>query len=224
MTTFLKSLPRKSLIAEFSLWSANLLRLEDDLARIAPHCDILHVDVADGHFAPAMLFFPDQIAAVRKISKLPILIHLMVADSILIEQIDQFAEAGADLISVHAENANAAQALAHITSTGIATGLVLKWDTPVQAAAPFINDINFLSLLGTAIGVKGQSLSAQAPARLQEAKALIGARDIILAADGGIRENTVPLLRAAGAQTVVLGSLAFGAPDLAERIKWLKAL
>ena len=224
MTTFLKSLPRKSLIAEFSLWSANLLRLEDDLARIAPHCDILHVDVADGHFAPAMLFFPDQIAAARKISKLPIHIHLMVADNILIEQIDQFAEAGADLISVHAENANAAQALAHIKSKGIATGLVLKWDTPLQAAASFINDINFLTLLGTAIGVKGQSLSAQAPARLQEAKALIGARDIILAADGGIRENTVPLLRAAGAQTVVLGSLAFGAPDLAERIKWLKAL
>ena len=224
MTTFLKSLPRKSLIAEFSLWSANLLRLEDDLARIAPHCDILHVDVADGHFAPAMLFFPDQIAAVRKISKLPILIHLMVADSILIEQIDQFAESGADLISVHAENANAEQALAHIKSKGIATGLVLKWDTPLQAAASFINDINFLTLLGTAIGVKGQSLSAQAPARLQETKALIGARDIILAADGGIRENTVPLLRSAGAQTVVLGSLAFGAPDLGERIKWLKAL
>jgi ribulose-phosphate 3-epimerase len=60
--------------------------------------------------------------------------------------------------------------------------------------------------------------------RLQEAKALIGARDIVLAADGGIRENTVPLLRGAGAQTVVLGSLAFAAPDLAERIRWLKAL
>ena len=224
MAAFLKSLPRNKLIAEFSLWSANLLRLEDDLTRIESHCDILHVDVADGHFAPAMLFFPDQIAAVKKVSKLPIHVHLMVADKILTEQINQFAEAGADLISIHAENADAAEALAHIKSKGIATGIVLKWDTPVSAAAPFIDDINFLTLLGTAIGVKGQSLSTQAPMRLQEAKALIGARDIVLAADGGIRENTVPLLRGAGAETVVLGSLAFGAPNLSERIKWLKAL
>jgi len=222
--SFLNKLPQHNLIAEFSLWSANLLRLEDDLARIALHCDILHVDVADGHFAPAMLFFPDQIAAVRKVSKLPLHVHLMVADHILISQIDQFAEAGANLISIHAENKNAAEALAHIKTKGIATGIVLKWDTPVSAAAAFIEDINFLTLLGTAIGVKGQSLSDKATARLQEAKALIGARKITLAADGGIRDNTVPLLRSAGAQTVVLGSLAFGAPDLAARMAWLKAL
>ena len=224
MTELLKGLPRRSLIAEFSLWSANLLRLEDDLARIAPHCDILHVDVADGHFAPAMLFFPDQIAAVRKISKVPIHVHLMVADTILMAQIDQFAEAGADLISVHAENANAAAAIAKIKTLGLASGVVLQWDTPVACSAPHIDQINFLTLLGTAIGVKGQSLSAAAPLRLQEAATMIGTRDIVLAADGGIRDNTVPLLRAAGAQTVVLGSLAFGAPDLGERIRWLKTV
>ena len=224
MTAFLKSLPRKHLIAEYSLWSANLLRLEEDIVRIAPYADVLHVDVADGHFAPAMLFFPDQIAAVRKVSKLPIHVHLMVADHILLSQIDQFAEAGADLISVHAENHNASVALAHIKSKGLASGVVLKWDTPISAANAFIDNINFLTLLGTAIGVKGQSLSAAAPSRLMEAKSLIGTRDIILAADGGIRSETVPLLRAASAQTVVLGSLAFGAPDLGERMKWLKSL
>ena len=222
--SFLNNLPRNHLIAEFSLWSAKLLRLEDDLARIAPHCDILHVDVADGHFAPALLFFPDQIAAARKISKLPIHVHLMVADHILISQIDQFAEAGADLISVHVENRNAGEALAHIKSKGIASGVVLKWDTPVSAAHAFIDNIDFLTLLGTAIGVKGQSLSDKATGRLQEAKSLIAERPITLAADGGIRENTVPLLRAAGAQTVVLGSLAFGAPDLGARMQWLRSL
>ena len=224
MTAFLKTLDRDTLIAEFSLWSANLLRLEEDLIRIAPHCDVLHVDVADGHFAPAMLFFPDQIAAVKKISKPPIHVHLMVADNILISQIDQFAEPGADLISIHVENQNAIEALAHIRAKGVASGIVLKWDTPVSAAAPYIDHINFLTLLGTEIGVKGQSLCAAAPARLKEAKALIGPRDIILAADGGIRDNTVPLLRAAGAQTVVLGSLAFAAPNLGARIQWLKSL
>ena len=83
-----------------------------------------------------------------------------------------------------------------------------------------------LTLLGTAIGVKGQGLDAGAGARLGEAAALIAAagRPVVLAADGGIRETTVPLLRAAGAQTVVLGSLAFGAPDLTARMAWLKGL
>ena len=224
-SSFNAKLPRNRLICEFSMWSANLLRLEEDLQRIAPHADVLHVDVADGHFAPALLFFPDQVAAIRKATKLPIHVHLMTTDDILIEQIDQFAEAGSDLISIHVENgAIAERALDHIKSKGLAAGVVLKWDTPVSTAVPLLDKIDFLTLLGTAIGVKGQSLSDAALGRLQEAKALIGGRDIILAADGGIRDNTVPLLRNAGAETVVLGSLAFGAPDLAARMSWLKSL
>ena len=80
--------------------------------------------------------------------------------------------------------------------------------------------------LGTAIGVKGQGLDPSAGDRLREARALIAAagRPILLCADGGIRDNTVPLLRQAGTDTVVLGSLAFGAPDLAARMEWLRAL
>ena len=83
-----------------------------------------------------------------------------------------------------------------------------------------------MTLLGTAIGVKGQGLDPSATSRLQEAARLIAAtgRRIVLAADGGIRDTTVPLLRAAGAETVVMGSLAFGAPDLAERMRWVHSL
>ena len=225
LSEFNAKLPRNRLICEFSMWSANLLRLEEDLKRIAPHADILHVDVADGHFAPAMLFFPDLVAAMREATALPIHVHLMVANEILLSQIEQFAEAGSDVISIHLENAPlAAVALDHVKAKGIAAGLVLKWDTPVMEVGPLLHKIDFLTLLGTAIGVKGQSLSEAALERLLKAKALIGERDIILAADGGIRDNTVPLLRQAGAQTVVLGSLAFGATDLPARMAWLKAL
>jgi ribulose-phosphate 3-epimerase len=228
MTAIVDALPKDRLIAEYSMWSANLLRLEDDLNRIAPHADVLHIDVADGHFAPAFLFFPDQVAAMRKVSKTPIHIHLMVADAALLSQIDQFAEAGCDIISIHAENANAAEAIARIKSHGLAAGMVLKVSTPVAAAKPFLKDLNFLTLLGTAIGVKGQGLDATACDRLREAKAMITTANlpqrIVLAADGGIREHTVPELRKATAETVVLGSLAFGAPDLGARMAWLKAL
>ena len=224
-SAFNAKLPRHRLICEFSMWSGNLLNLEGDLKRIAAHADILHVDVADGHFAPAMLFFPDLVAALRKATKLPIHVHLMVANQILIGQIDQFAEAGSDLISIHIENAPLAKvALDHVKSRGVAAGIVLKWDTPVSEVGPLLEKIDFLTLLGTAIGVKGQSLSDAALGRLQAAKSLIGDRDIVLAADGGIRDTTVPLLRKAGAETVVLGSLAFGAMDLDTRMAWLKNL
>ena len=210
------------------MWSANLLRLEDDLHRIAPHADVLHIDVADGHFAPAFLFFPDQVAAMRKVTRTPIHIHLMVADSTLLSQVDQFAEAGCDIISVHAENDNAAAAVTRIKGHGLAAGVVLKVSTPVAAAEPFLKHLSFLTLLGTAIGVKGQGLDPTACDRLRAAKAMITAANlpqrIVLAADGGIREHTVPELRSAMAETVVLGSLAFGAPDLAQRMAWLKAL
>jgi ribulose-phosphate 3-epimerase len=220
------NLPKDRLIAEFSMWSADLVRLAEDAERIAPHADMLHIDVADGHFAPALLFFPDLVARIRQVSTMPIHIHLMIADQILISQIDQFAEAGADLISIHCENANAATALERIKTLGLKAGMVLKVDTPVARVKSFLPQLDFVTLLGTAIGVKGQGLDPSATTRLQEAKALIkeSGRRIVLAADGGIRENTVPDLRHAGAETVVLGSLAFGAPDLAARMTWLKEL
>ena len=226
---WINALPNNRLIGEFSVWSANLVRLADDMARIAPVADILHIDVADGHFAPALLFFPDLVAGIRKVSKLPIHVHLMCADDILISQIEQFAEAGCDLISIHVENSEVAHdAFDIIEKFNIACGMVLRVETPVEQVVPFIGRLRFLTLLGTAIGVKGQGLNDQATARLQTAKKLIAASGvkhrIVLAADGGIRENTVPLLRQAGAETVVLGSLAFGAPDLAARIAWLHAL
>lgn len=223
---WLTDLPRNRLLAEYSMWSADLIRLADDLIRITPHADILHIDVADGHFAPALLFFPDLVARLREQTALPIHVHLMVADAVLLSQIDQFAEAGADLISLHVENANAGAGLDRIAQHGLKSGMVLRVETPVAQAAAWLPRLDMLTLLGTAIGVKGQSLNASATARLQQAAALIAAtgKRIVLAADGGIRDTTVPVLRAAGAETVVMGSLAFGAPDLAERMRWLHSL
>jgi len=227
--SWIDDLPSNRLVGEFSVWSADLIRLADDLARIGPHADVLHVDVADGHFAPAMLFFPDLVAAMRKVSSVPIHVHLMATDDILLAQIEQFAEAGSDLISIHAENGPVAdQALDMLAAKGVAAGMVLKVETPVARAARYVPRLRFLTLLGTEIGVKGQGLDPRAADRLREAKQLIersGATSrIVLAADGGIRENTVSMLRQAGAETVVLGSLAFGAPDLAARMAWLHGL
>ena len=224
---WLDALPSHRLIAEMSLWSADLVNMAGDMARVDPFTDIYHIDVADGHFSPALLMFPDQVAAARKLTGKPLHVHLMVSDSILHAQIAQFAEAGADLVSIHAEAADIAGALAAIESLGLPAGIVLQLHTPVGAIAPWLDRLRFVSLLGTRIGVKGQGLDATAEARLKQARAAIQARGahrrIVLAADGGIREHTVPALRQAGAETIVMGSLAFNAANLGERMRWVHA-
>src|SRR5258706_5532578 len=152
-------LPSDRPIAEFSLWSADLLRMGEELKRIRPYADLLHVDVADGHFAPSLLLFPDLVARVRAASDIPMQVHLMVADSVLTSQIDQFADAGADVITVHCECAGVASgALDHIKRRGPLAGLALRVETPVSELAPHIGQVHFLTLLGTAIGVKVRSL------------------------------------------------------------------
>ena len=223
-----EALPKDRLLAEFSLWSADLGRLAEDVARVDPHVDLYHVDVADGHFSPALLYFPDLLVAVRKVTAKPIHVHLMVADTILAEQIAQFADAGADLISIHAENGNRDASLAEIGRRGLVAGVVLKLETPVESVTAYLDRISLLTLLGTRMGVKGQGLDAAATGRLRQAADMIAAAGrtgtLRLAADGGIRENTVPDLRANGAETIVMGSLAFGAADLPARIGWVHAL
>ncbi len=226
---WLSALPRGRLLGEYSLWSADLANIERDLARTEAHADLYHIDVADGRFAPAFLFFPDQVARIRALTRTPLHLHLMVEGDIVLEQVRQFAEAGADLITVHAENGPVVdEALALIRDLGCAAGLVLRLETPVEVARPWLDRVAFVTLLGTAIGVKGQGLSDEACPRLDAMRGLMraaGREDAVrLAADGGIRDTTVPRLRAAGAETVVLGSLAFGAPDLAARTAWLHGL
>jgi ribulose-phosphate 3-epimerase len=211
-----------------SLWSADLGRLEDETLRVEAGTDIFHIDVADGHFSPAHLFFPDLVARLRKVTAKPFHVHLMVADSILEDQIAQYADAGADLISVHVENANAKHAVSVIRKMGLKAGIVLQLHTAVSQAGTFLADIEMLTLLGTRIGVKGQGLADEATERIAAARKLVAQsaqnHRIIVAADGGIREHTVPALRKAGAETVVMGSLAFGAEDFPARIAWAQDL
>jgi ribulose-phosphate 3-epimerase len=223
---WLDALPRR-LLAELSLWSADLGRMAEAVARTEPWADAYHLDVADGHFSPDLLLFPDLVAAVRRLTARPLHVHLMVADSILEAQIRQFVRAGADLVSVHAEHAGVDRALSLLAELGVPAGLVLQLGTPVAAALPHLERIRCLTLLGTRIGVKGQGLDPAAEGRLREAAALLagrpGGRRVLLAADGAIREHTVPGLRRAGADAVVMGSLAFEAPDLPGRMAWIQA-
>ena len=170
---WLDTLPKSRLIAEFSLWSADLGALRSDMARVDPHVDIYHIDVSDGHFTAALLFFPDQIANLRKSTAKPFHVHLMVKDQVLLSQIVQFAEAGADLITVHAETDATIldQALTRIAALGLKSGLVLQLETPVAQAAPWLDRIDLLTLVSTQIGIKGVQPDETTFLRIAEAKA-----------------------------------------------------
>jgi ribulose-phosphate 3-epimerase len=143
--------------------------LASELRRIDDHADILHVDVSDGHFVPQMLFFPDLTAVVRKHSRIPIHVHLMVTDEILLSQIEQCADAGADLISIHVETSReiADRALNKINRLGLAAGLVLTLESEVEAAAPYLDGIQFLTMVATQIGIKGIGPDERAYERLK---------------------------------------------------------
>lgn len=225
---WLNALPKDRLLAEFSIWSADLGRFSDEVARADPYVDLWHVDACDGHFAPQLLIFPDMVAVLRRLSNRPIHVHLMVDSAILLAQIEQFADVGADLITVHGETEPAVldRALGRIADRQLKAGIVLTLETPVGSLSPFLDRLDFVTMVGTPIGIKGVPPEAATYDRLRQARSLIDrsapGRRPVLAADGGVRENTVPVLREAGADTVVMGSLAFAASDLDARMRWLR--
>src|SRR5919205_1773718 len=136
------------LTAEFSLWSADLTRLGDEIRRTEPFADLYHIDVADAHFVPGLLFFPDLVSALRPLTTRPFHIHLMVSNPAHL--VDAFVAAGADLITIHAELGELVPAtLRQIRDAHVSPGLALRLETPVEQIQPYIEHIDTLVLLGT---------------------------------------------------------------------------
>jgi ribulose-phosphate 3-epimerase len=188
---------------------------------------MFHLDVADAHFVPGLLFFPDLVAALRPWTDVPFHVHLMTEHPIT--HISAFAEAGANLITVHYENgAQASTALEQIHRRGLAVGLALQLETPPEVIVPYLGRVQLILLMGTQLGIKGQSLDPSTYTREQTVRQII--RDhgyegrVKIGVDGGIREQTVPLLRNAGADLVVPGSLVFKSAHPAQTLQWLHAL
>jgi len=210
-------LPRDRLLADVSLWSADLGNLETDVRRLSPWADSFHLDAADGHFVPSLLFFPDLIRAIRPHTVVPFHVHLMAEQPSLLA--GEFLDAGADLLTVHIETGEreAGAAMEQALRRGCGAGVALKLETPVRAVAPYLDAVEVIILLGTEVGVKGRGLAERACDRLREARSLLREHakgNVRLMADGGIRAHTVSELCAAGADAIVPGSLVFQSADL----------
>ncbi|WP_431895583.1 ribulose-phosphate 3-epimerase [Micromonospora haikouensis] len=222
MTNFLDTLPADRLLLDVSLWSADLSALGAEAARVSPYADLLHIDASDTVFVPQPLFFPDLVSAVRAHTSLPLHVHLMAHQPAQLAQ--AFVDAGADLITVHAEAREATDAIEVIRAAGRAAGVALTLDTPPNEVADMLTAADAVVLIGTPLGTKGTSMDPAAVARIADTRHLLHAagRRVPIFADGGIRRDTVAPLADAGATGVVPGSLLWSSGDLAQTAAWIR--
>lgn len=207
-----------------SLWSANLVNLAADIKRVEPYSERFHIDVADGHYVHNLLFFPDQVKAIRACTQLPLEVHLMVTDPE--SWIEPFLEAGADGIIFCLDSSKDAPALLRtIRSAGKQAGVSILISESLELLDPCWDFLDILCVVGTAMGIKGASMDASVPPKIRNARGIIKQRGLktVIEADGGIRRETVPLLKAAGADFIVPGSLMFK-EDPATMRQWLASL
>jgi ribulose-phosphate 3-epimerase len=207
-----------------SLWSADLANLAAEIQRVEPFSERFHLDVADGHYTPTMLFFPDLVRALRPHTRLPFEVHLMTTDPLA--WLDPFAEAGADgFIFCFDAARDPGAVLRAIRARGKRTGVSLLLTEPLELLDAYWNDLDVVTIVGTAMGIKGASMDASVPAKIRQARQIIRQRGLAteIEADGGIRRQTVPLLHAAGADYIVPGSLMFK-ENPSEMRRWLASL
>ena len=207
-----------------SLWSADLANLAAEMRRVEPFSERFHIDVADGHYVSNLLFFPDQVKALRAHTKLPFEVHLMTTDPLA--WIEPFADAGADLIIFCFDSAQHPGEVLHaIKARGLQAGVSLLITEGLDLLAPHWNQLDVLCIVGTAMGIKGAGMDASVPGKIRQARRIIDERGLktVIEADGGIRRETVPLMAAAGVDFIVPGSLMFK-ENPAEMRQWLATL
>jgi ribulose-phosphate 3-epimerase len=213
--------PTKVLIAP-SILSADFARLGEELQRLETSgADWVHIDVMDGMFVPNLTLGPPIIQALRKHSKLPFDVHLM------IEQPDRylstFRDAGADVLTVHAEACpHLHRTLSEIRRLGCKAGVSLNPSTPVSMIENVLDDLDLVLIMSVNPGFGGQSFIPNSLKKLAQVKALIADRAVFLEVDGGVSPQNSVNVQAAGANVIVAGSALFKSDHMPTTIQALK--
>jgi ribulose-phosphate 3-epimerase len=207
-----------------SVLSADLGHLPEQIERAAAGgADWLHVDVMDGHFVPNLTFGAPIVRALRRLTNLPLDVHLMVERPE--RYLGEFADAGANVFTFHPEaTVHVQRHLATIRQLGMLAGLALNPSTPVALLEEVIDDIDLVLIMSVNPGYGGQSYIRQSTDKIRRTRALIDRRGspAVLEVDGGITTETIAEAWGAGADTFVAGTAVFGAPDPAHAVRELK--
>ena len=207
-----------------SLLSANFVRLAEDISRIeAAGADWLHLDIMDGHFVPNLSFGPPVVAAIRKITKLPLDVHLMVTNPA--ELIEAFAAAGADWLTVHVEtDPHLHRLVDRIRELGVRPAVALNPATPLGTLEEILSEVDMVLVMSVNPGFGGQKFIPSSLSKIRRLKEQLQNTDrsVIIEVDGGINQATALQVREAGADVLVAGSAVFGSDDLELAIRNLR--
>ena len=198
-----------------SILSADFARLADEIAMCAEGgADMIHIDVMDGRFVPNLTFGAKVIATVRKLTALPLDVHLMVVDPE--NYFDAFADAGASILTIHVEAApHLHRQLHRIRELGCLAGAVMNPATPVESVREVAADLDLLLVMSVNPGFGGQAFIPGSVGKVQRARHLLDAAGsrAMLEVDGGVTRETIGPLMRAGADTFVAGNAIFSATD-----------
>lgn len=207
-----------------SILSADFTTLGDEIRNVeAAGADWIHIDVMDGHFVPNITMGPFIVAAVNKVTKLPLDVHLMIENPD--QYIPEFADAGADLISVHVETCpHLNRTIDLIKSFECRAGVVLNPATSLDTIEWVLEYIDFVLLMSVNPGFGGQSFIPNTIEKTQQLKRMIDKKGLstLIQIDGGVNEKTIYNISEAGADVFVAGSAIFGTGDYKKTIKNLK--
>jgi ribulose-phosphate 3-epimerase len=205
------------LAGDFAKMGEEVKRMQDNGA------DMIHYDVMDGVFVPNITFGPQMLKAIRPYTTLPLDVHLMITEPI--RYIKQFAQSGADYITVHYEACKDLKAtLEAIKNEGVKVGLSISPDTPASVVAPYVNDCDMILVMSVYPGFGGLKFIEGSLDKIKEISAYVkeSGKDIRIEVDGGINTSTASLVKQAGADTLVAGSAVFNAPSPKDMITTLK--
>jgi ribulose-phosphate 3-epimerase len=206
-----------------SILSADFSRLAEDIERVAPEADLLHVDVMDGHFVPNLTIGPPVVASLRARTDLFLDCHLMVDNPGIL--LRDFANAGANRCIVHIELGDPSPLFEELRALNVGVGITLNPDTPVDTVLPFLAEVDLLLVMSVNPGWGGQAFIPEVLDKVRAARRVIDedALAVEIEIDGGIHEQTARLAADAGVDILVAGSAIFHADDPLDAARRIRA-
>jgi ribulose-phosphate 3-epimerase len=207
-----------------SILSADFSRLKEEIQAVeAAGADWLHVDIMDGHFVPNITIGPAVVESVRKVTRMPLDIHLMITDPD--KYAPEFIKAGADWVSIHPETSSDANAsLKKIRELGAKASVAVNPDVPLSRVESCFVDADMVLVMSVFPGFGGQAFIPDVIAKIKELRALINERkfSLLIEIDGGIKADNIDVVVRAGAEIIVSGSGIFKTSDYAATIREMR--